>query len=88
MSRYEHIFAKSDGTPLLQHLQDVAKAAEVMAQHWGLSTDMARKGAHLHDIGKASPIFQSRLKAEDNLGGDVFVTKSLLYSSFPYCPMK
>ena len=72
MSRYEHIFAKSDGTPLLQHLQDVAKAAEVMAQHWGLSTDLARKGAHLHDIGKASPIFQSRLKAEDNLGGDVF----------------
>lgn len=63
---YDHILAKSDGTPLLQHLQDVAKAAETMAHHLGFPIEIARKGAHLHDIGKASSIFQTRLKEKNN----------------------
>lgn len=62
MNRYDHIFAKKDGTPLLQHLQDVAAAATTIARHIGLDPDLAWKGALLHDIGKASPIFQKRLR--------------------------
>lgn len=55
------ILAKSDGTPLIQHLKDVAMVAEVLAHHLGLSVEIARKGAHLHDIGKTSCIFQQKL---------------------------
>ncbi len=62
MARYEHIIAKSDGTPLIRHLEDVASAAEVIAFNIGLDAQIAIKGAHLHDIGKASPLFQERLK--------------------------
>ncbi|MDO4695399.1 CRISPR-associated helicase Cas3' [Porphyromonas sp.] len=65
MNEYNHILAKSEGTPLVRHLQDVAMTAEVIAGHLGMNTDLARKGAHLHDIGKVSPLFQKRLKEQD-----------------------
>jgi uncharacterized domain HDIG len=53
--------AKSGGTPLLQHLSEVAQLAEIVARSLGLDINIARKGAILHDIGKASPYFQQTL---------------------------
>ena len=63
--KYDYILAKHEdfgGMPLTQHLKDVADAAVVIALHVGLDPDLAFKGAVLHDIGKASPLFQRSLK--------------------------
>lgn len=62
---FDHILAKSNGITLQQHLEDVAKIAVCIAQNVGLDPEIARMGAHLHDIGKASPIFQERLKQKN-----------------------
>ena len=65
MGKYDYILAKhedSGGMPLTQHLKDVADAAVVIARNVGLDPDLAFKGAVLHDIGKASPLFQMSLK--------------------------
>lgn len=61
---YKHcdILAKSDGMCLEQHLHEVEQAACVFAEHMGLSVNIAKKGAILHDIGKASPLFQNSLR--------------------------
>lgn len=62
---YSEILAKSeqnDSITLYQHLKNVADIAVVVAKHTGLDIDIAREGALLHDIGKASPIFQQTLK--------------------------
>ncbi len=64
-NKFDYILAKHEdfgGMPLTQHLKDVADAAVVIAQHVGLDPDLAFKGAVLHDIGKASPLFQKTLK--------------------------
>ena len=64
-NKFDYILAKHEdfgGMPLTQHLKDVANAAIVIAQHVGLDPDLAFKGAVLHDIGKASPLFQKTLK--------------------------
>lgn len=64
-NKFDYILAKHEdfgGMPLTQHLKDVADAAIVIAQHVGLDPDLAFKGAVLHDIGKASPLFQKTLK--------------------------
>lgn len=63
--KFDYILAKhedSGGMPLTTHLKSVADAAVVIARHFGLDEDIARKGAILHDIGKVSPLFQSTLK--------------------------
>ena len=63
--KFNYILAKHEdfgGMPLTQHLKDVADAAVVIAQHVGLDPNLAFKGAVLHDIGKASPLFQKTLK--------------------------
>ncbi len=63
--KFDFILAKHEdfgGMPLTQHLKDVADAAVVIAQHVGLDPDLAFKGSVLHDIGKASPLFQKTLK--------------------------
>ncbi|MFA8451251.1 MAG: CRISPR-associated endonuclease Cas3'', partial [Bacteroidales bacterium] len=62
----EHIKAKGapEYTPLVVHLQQVADVAEKIAPSFGLDADVARKGAILHDIGKASLVFQSRLESK------------------------
>ncbi|WP_321437027.1 CRISPR-associated helicase Cas3' [uncultured Bacteroides sp.] len=59
---YNKILAKSGGTPLVQHLSEVAQLAEIVADNLGLDANIARKGAILHDIGKVSPFFQQTLK--------------------------
>lgn len=56
------LLAKSDGLSLLQHLREVGEVAAKIAHHVGLDPELARKGGHLHDIGKASPLFQCKLQ--------------------------
>ncbi len=60
----EHIKAKGkpDYTSLQEHLQHVLIATEKVANYLHLNIEIARQGAVLHDIGKASPIFQERLR--------------------------
>lgn len=64
----ETLFAKSgpEWTPLKTHLLQVAKAASVFAKHLGMDETLAYEGAILHDIGKAHPRFQQRLKRMSN----------------------
>ncbi|MDO6436632.1 CRISPR-associated helicase Cas3' [Cyclobacterium sp. 1_MG-2023] len=64
----ETLFAKSgpEWTSLKIHLLQVAKAASVFAQYLGMDKSLAYKGAILHDIGKAHPRFQQRLKRISN----------------------
>ncbi|MEL6699678.1 MAG: CRISPR-associated helicase Cas3' [Bacteroidota bacterium] len=62
---FDHLLAKgaSNGsTTLIDHLAHVAFMAERFAQYLELDPDWARQGAILHDIGKASPVFQARLR--------------------------
>lgn len=62
---FVHILAKheDDGkVPLFEHLRLVSIAAETIAANVGLNTDLARKGAIFHDIGKVSVIFQKTLR--------------------------
>jgi CRISPR-associated endonuclease/helicase Cas3 len=64
MNGFEHILAKGDqkgNLPLITHLTEVAKLAEIVALNLGLDTSIARRGAILHDIGKTSPLFQQTL---------------------------
>jgi CRISPR-associated endonuclease/helicase Cas3 len=65
MKDLDQILAKGEENghvTLVQHLSEVALLAEKVAQHLGLDTSIARKGAILHDIGKASSLFQNTLK--------------------------
>jgi CRISPR-associated endonuclease/helicase Cas3 len=67
MENLDHILAKGEENgriTLVQHLSEVALLAEKVALHLGLDTSIARKGAILHDIGKASSIFQKTLKKD------------------------
>ena len=64
----EQLFAKSapEWTPLKTHLLQVASAARVFARHLNMDEHLAYGGAILHDIGKAHPRFQQRLKGRDS----------------------
>lgn len=65
MKNLDLILAKGEENgrvTLVQHLSEVALLAEKVAQHLGLDTSIARKGAIFHDIGKASSLFQNTLK--------------------------
>ena len=63
---FTHLKAKGkpDFTTLTDHLDHVVAATVKAAESWGLDTDIARQGAILHDIGKAHPVFQRRLKPD------------------------
>lgn len=65
MNNHDHLLAKHEEhgqMTLMQHLKDVALVASTVARQVGLNPEIARKGAILHDIGKASPLFQQTLK--------------------------
>ena len=65
MERFDHILAKSEQNgrmPLMQHLEDVASIAAVVATYIGSDKELAYKGGILHDIGKVSPQFQKTLQ--------------------------
>ena len=59
-----HIKAKGlpEETTLYEHLLQVSMVAEKIADHLNIDAQTAKYGAILHDIGKASPVFQERLK--------------------------
>ena len=64
MDKYNNILAKSienGGTTLKTHLESVAKFAIIAANYAGVDPEIARIGALLHDIGKASGLFQKQL---------------------------
>lgn len=58
-----HIKAKGkpEFTTLFDHLNDVAEVIERITDYLDMDKQIARYGAILHDIGKASPVFQKRL---------------------------
>lgn len=62
----KHIKAKGkpEFTPLHTHLNHVVMAADKVADTLGFDKTIARYGAILHDIGKASLVFQERLSPE------------------------
>jgi len=65
MEAFKHLWAKGEDAgsiPLCQHLDEVKAVACKIAAHLGLDTRIAVIGAILHDIGKASPLFQKRLR--------------------------
>ena len=65
MGQYDHILAKHESNVALsleQHLKDVETMIIPLARHLGLDERTARQGALLHDIGKASPLFQATLR--------------------------
>ena len=67
MNNYNHILAKGEQygyTPLVKHLSEVAKLAELVAKNLEIDTSIAIRGAILHDIGKASFLFQQTLKKD------------------------
>lgn len=67
MGNYDHLLAKSieqGGTTLKSHLESVGYFAQVAAEYAGLDPLVARQGGLLHDIGKASPLFQKRLRVK------------------------
>lgn len=67
MNVYPEILAKSEkngiAVSLYQHLNDVAEIAIKIAKYLHLDADIVREGALLHDIGKASDIFQKSLSS-------------------------
>lgn len=65
MNDYHNILAKHEdngGLSLVAHLKSVARVAELIAAKNGMDVGISRKGAILHDIGKASPLFQQTLR--------------------------
>lgn len=56
------LLAKSEAYGLVtlkQHLTDVAEAIVPLAKHFGKHVELSKKGALLHDIGKAHPVYQA-----------------------------
>jgi len=53
---------ENGGLTLLQHTQHVVTAAEKFAADLGFPVETARKGAILHDLGKAHPHFQNKIR--------------------------
>ncbi|MCC8062907.1 MAG: CRISPR-associated endonuclease Cas3'', partial [Rikenellaceae bacterium] len=78
MADYRDIWAKSQGPDgraltLVEHLKQTAFFARRVAVESGLDPDIAYAGALLHDIGKASPLFQKRLRYKGlRVGDDIF----------------
>lgn len=65
MGNFDHILAKGEENgriSLVRHLTEVALLAEKVATNLGMDTNVARRGAILHDIGKASTVFQKTLQ--------------------------
>ena len=69
------ILAKSinyGGLTLLEHTQQVTQAIELFAQKYAFdfNVEIARKGAIIHDLGKAHPHFQRKIK---NVNGESLI---------------
>ncbi len=79
------LFAKSDPewTPLENHLKHVACATTAFARNLNLNEQLAYRGAILHDIGKAHPAFQKRLKGMKTKIFRHEIASLFFLSSFP-----
>lgn len=78
--KFEEIIAKINykgSTTLLEHTYLVMRSVERLARYHGLDKSIAKSGALIHDLGKAHPIFQQRLK-----GGKIKISESLLTIPF------
>lgn len=65
MKNLDHILAKGEENgrvTLVRHLTEVALLAEKVAANLGMDSSIARCGAIMHDIGKASTVFQKTLE--------------------------
>lgn len=66
MSHHDGLLAKSAShggeLSLLAHTRHVMSAAEALARKLGFDPALARRGAALHDLGKAHPYFQRKLR--------------------------
>ncbi|MBN2426415.1 MAG: CRISPR-associated helicase Cas3' [Calditrichaceae bacterium] len=65
MQTHTEILAKSNlnnGISLHDHLQHVSYIADIYSRKLGYNSDICKYGAIFHDIGKAHPVFQNRLK--------------------------
>ena len=65
MKNLDHILAKGEENgrvTLVRHLTEVALLAEKVATNLGMDSSIARCGAIMHDIGKASTVFQKTLE--------------------------
>ena len=62
------LFAKSgpEWTTLSTHLLQVAAAAKEFSRYLNMDEKIAFNGAIMHDIGKAHPLFQAKLKGKKN----------------------
>ena len=63
---YREVLAKPppEALSLIEHLEDVVDTAVSFARYVGLDPKIARLGAIYPDIGKASGVFQERLKTK------------------------
>lgn len=65
MENFDNILAKGEENgriTLISHLTEVALLAEKVASSLGLDVTIARRGAIMHDIGKASTVFQKTIR--------------------------
>lgn len=88
MGSYDHIWAKSEmrgAVSLAMHLRQTAICAVYIAGWMGLDPRIARLGALLHDIGKASILFQNFLRqnATYPFPFQTLQGKGILYFAFP-----
>lgn len=84
MNYHKEILAKSGvngSICLYQHLKSVADMAVIIGRERGLDEQIAYEGGALHDIGKASHIFQERL-IEDPIKNEIKVFRHEIASLF------
>lgn len=83
----DELLAKSEdgnhqGVLLVAHLRQVANAAAAIAQSLCMDAETARLGGWLHDIGKAHPVFQRRVRNTRTVEDDQLPFRHELASLF------
>ena len=91
MSAAAELLAKSAShggeLSLLAHTQHVVTAAEAVARATGFDERLARLGAALHDLGKAHPAFQRKLRLKPGQADPNPITHRHELSSLGFLPL-